>query len=102
MAAKLIFLFWVFFTLLYKVKPDLDNVGPLLTQQVIDGFNAERKNMSLDNDAVVDNNGILQLSNDHSVEVDSHAFYKHPIQFKNSPSGKVMSFSTTFAFALIN
>ena len=71
MAAKLIFLFWVFFTLLYRVKPDLDNVGPLLTQQVIDGFNAERKNMSLDNDAVVDNNGILQLSNDHSVEVDS-------------------------------
>ena len=101
MAVKLIFLFWVFFTLLYRIKPNLDNVGPLLTQ-VIDGFNAKRKNMSLDNDAVIDNNGILQLSNNHSVKVDSHAFYKHPIQFKNSSSGKFMSFSTTFAFALIN
>ena len=49
-----------------------------------------------------DNNDILQLSNDHSIEVDSHAFYKHPIQFKNSSSNKVMSFSTMFAFDLIN
>ena len=56
--------------------------------------------MSLD-DAVIDNNGILQLTNE-SVQVDSHAFYKYPIKFKNSSSGKVMSFSTTFAFALIN
>ncbi|KAK4579233.1 hypothetical protein RGQ29_029063 [Quercus rubra] len=99
MAAKLTFLFWIFLLLLYKVKPDLDNVGPLLTQ-LIDGFNAERKSMSLD-DAVIDNNGILQLTNE-SVQVDSHAFYKYPIKFKNSSSGKVMSFSTTFAFALIN
>ncbi|XP_030928769.1 L-type lectin-domain containing receptor kinase S.4-like [Quercus lobata] len=99
MAAKLIFLFLVFLLLLYKVKPDLDNVGPLLTQ-LTDGFNAERKSMSLD-DAVIDNNGILQLTNE-SVQVDSHAFYKYPIKFKNSSNGKVMSFSTTFAFALIN
>ena len=51
---------------------------------------------------MIDNNDILQLSNDHSIEVDSHAFYKHPIQFKNSSSNKVMSFSTMFAFDLIN
>ncbi|XP_050246225.1 L-type lectin-domain containing receptor kinase S.4-like [Quercus robur] len=99
MAAKLIFLFFVFILLLYKVKPDLDNVGPLLTQ-LTDGFNAERKSMCLD-DAVIDNNGILRLTNE-SVQVDSHAFYKYPIKFKNSSNGKVMSFSTTFAFALIN
>ena len=99
MATKLIFLLWVFLLLLYKVKPDLDNVGPLLTQ-LTDGFNAEHKSMSLD-DAVIDNNGILQLTNE-SVQVDSHAFYKYPIKFKNSSSCKVMSFSTTFTFALIN
>ena len=50
---------------------------------------------------MIDNNGILQLTNE-SVQVVSHAFYKYPIQFKNSSNGKVMSFSTTFAFALIN
>nr|POE90811.1 l-type lectin-domain containing receptor kinase s.4 [Quercus suber] len=99
MAAKLIFLFWVFLLLQYKEKPDLDNVGPLLTQ-LTDGLNVERKSMSLD-DAVIDNNGVLQLTNE-SVHDDSHAFYKYPIKFKNSSSGKVMSFSTTFAFALIN
>ena len=99
MAAKLIFLFLVFLLFQYRVKPDLDNVGPLLTQ-LTDGFNAERKNMSLEGDAVIDNNGILQLTNE-SVQVVSHAFYKYPIQF-NSFNGKVMSFSTTFAFALSN
>ena len=62
MAAKLIFLFWVFLLFLYKVKLDLDNVGHLLTQ-LTDGFDAERKSMSLD-DVVIDNNGILQLINE--------------------------------------
>ena len=57
--------------------------------------------MSLEGDAVIDNNGILQLTNE-SIQVVSHAFYKYPIQFKNSSNGKIMSFSTTFAFALIN
>ncbi|XP_065632497.1 L-type lectin-domain containing receptor kinase S.4-like [Quercus suber] len=56
--------------------------------------------MSLD-DVVIDNNDILQLTNE-SVQVDSHAFYKYPIKFKNSSNGKVMPFSTAFAFALIN
>ncbi|XP_075667967.1 L-type lectin-domain containing receptor kinase S.4-like [Castanea sativa] len=100
MAAKLIFLFLVFLHFLYRVKPDLDNVGPLLTQ-VTDGFNAERKNISLEGNAMIDNNGILQLTNESVHQVVSHAFYKYPIQFKNSSNGKVMYFSTTFAFALI-
>ena len=47
MAAKLIFPFLVFLLFPYQVKPDLDNVVPLLTQ-LTDGFNAERKNMSLE------------------------------------------------------
>ncbi|KAM4093953.1 hypothetical protein ACB094_06G157800 [Castanea mollissima] len=101
MAAKLIFLFLVFLLFLYRVKPDLDNDGSLLTQ-LTGGFNAERKNMSLEGDAVIDNNGILQLTNKSVHQGVSHAFYKYPIQFKNSSNGKVMSFSTTFAFALIN
>ncbi|GMY08469.1 L-type lectin-domain containing receptor kinase S.4-like [Fagus crenata] len=96
MAVKLISL-WVFLLQLNHVKPDLANGGLLLTR-LTEGFSAERKNMSLDSVAVIDDRGILQLTN-QSVQAVGYAFYKYPIQFKNS-SGKVMSFSTAFAFAI--
>jgi hypothetical protein len=96
MAVKLISL-WVFLLQLNHVKPDLANGGLLLTR-LTEGFSAERKNMSLDGVAVIDDRGILQLTN-QSVQAVGYAFYKYPIQFKNS-SGKVMSFSTAFAFAI--
>ena len=99
MAAKLISLFWVFPLFLYPVKPDLDDGGPLLTK-LTDGFSSERNNMSLDGVAVIDNSGILRLTN-QSFQVVGHAFYKNPIKFKDS-SAKLLSFSTAFAFAIKN
>jgi hypothetical protein len=60
---------------------------------------ANSNNMSLDGVAGVDNNGILQVT-DFSAMALGHGFYSHPIKFKNS-RGEVMSFSTSFAFAII-
>ncbi|GMY08464.1 L-type lectin-domain containing receptor kinase S.4-like [Fagus crenata] len=99
MAAKLISLFWVFPLFLYPVKPDLDDGGPLLTK-LTDGFSSERNKVSLDGVAVIDNSGILRLTN-QSFQVVGHAFYKNPIKFKDS-SAKLLSFSTAFAFAIKN
>ncbi|KAK3406944.1 hypothetical protein EUGRSUZ_K03069 [Eucalyptus grandis] len=62
------------------------------------GFNSA--NLSLDGLAVVTGNGLLRLTNVTNQKV-SHAFYPDPITFKNSPSGAVHSFSTTFVFAII-
>ncbi|KAL3745459.1 hypothetical protein ACJRO7_014546 [Eucalyptus globulus] len=57
-------------------------------------------NLSLDGLAVVTGNGLLRLTNETEQKV-SHAFYPNPITFKNSSSGAVYSFSTTFVFAII-
>jgi hypothetical protein len=87
----------VFLLLLYPVKPQ-DDARPLL-DEFGGGFSAAGNNMSLDGVASVDNNGVLRLT-DFSASALGHGFYSHPIKFKNS-SGKVMSFSTSFAFAII-
>jgi hypothetical protein len=63
------------------------------------GFSAAGNNMSLDGVAGVDNNGVLRVT-DFSAMALGHGFYSHPIKFKNS-SGEVMSFSTSFGFAII-
>ncbi|KAG2723780.1 hypothetical protein I3760_02G185800 [Carya illinoinensis] len=97
MAEKLIS-FCVFVLLLCSVKSDLGDGGPLLTK-LTDGFGAERNNMSVNGVAEIQTNGLLRLTNG-SLQVVGHGFYSHPIQFKNA-SGEVMSFSTSFAFAII-
>ncbi|KAJ1399296.1 Serine-threonine/tyrosine-protein kinase, catalytic domain [Sesbania bispinosa] len=57
-------------------------------------------NISINGDAVIEDNGILTLTND-TEKVLGHAFYSNPIHFKNnSTDGKVFSFSTAFAFAI--
>ncbi|KAJ1400953.1 Serine/threonine-protein kinase, active site [Sesbania bispinosa] len=57
-------------------------------------------NISINGDAVIEDNGILTLTND-TEKVVGHAFYSNPIHFKNnSTDGKVFSFSTAFAFAI--
>ncbi|XP_042519928.1 L-type lectin-domain containing receptor kinase IV.2-like [Macadamia integrifolia] len=55
--------------------------------------------MSLDGLAQVTNNGILMLVNT-SMQQKGHAFHPHPLHFKNSSSGSVFSFSTTFVFSM--
>ncbi|XP_030475614.2 L-type lectin-domain containing receptor kinase IV.1-like [Syzygium oleosum] len=57
-------------------------------------------NLSLDGLAALTGNGLLRLTNVTKQKV-SHAFYPDPITFKNSSSGAVHSFSTTFVFAII-
>jgi hypothetical protein len=96
MVEKLTFL-WVFLLLLYPVKPQ-DDARPLL-DEFGGGFSAAGNSMSLDGVAGVDNNGVLWVT-DFSAMALGHGFYSHPIKFKNS-SGEVMSFSTSFAFAII-
>ncbi|KAG6643250.1 hypothetical protein I3843_09G192700 [Carya illinoinensis] len=57
-------------------------------------------NLTLDGNAEILKSGILQLTN-HTAQVMGHAFYNSPFRFKNSSSGKVLSFSTSFAFAIV-
>ncbi|KAE7996746.1 hypothetical protein FH972_001439 [Carpinus fangiana] len=96
MAEKL-FSLWVFLLLLHPVKPDV--ATPLL-DGFSGGFNAAGNNLTLDGAAAVESNGVLLLTTYTSTMAPGHAFYSNPIQFKNS-SGEVMSFSTSFAFAII-
>ncbi|XP_042519494.1 L-type lectin-domain containing receptor kinase IV.2-like [Macadamia integrifolia] len=56
-------------------------------------------NMSLDGLAQITDNGILLMANTTKREV-AHAFYPHLVSFINSSSGNVLSFSTTFVFAM--
>ncbi|XP_042486744.1 L-type lectin-domain containing receptor kinase SIT2-like [Macadamia integrifolia] len=55
--------------------------------------------MSLDGLAHITDNGLLMLVNNTNQQV-SHALYPHPIHLKNSSTGKALSFSTTFVFAV--
>ncbi|XP_042497009.1 L-type lectin-domain containing receptor kinase SIT2-like [Macadamia integrifolia] len=56
-------------------------------------------NMSLDGLAQITNNGLLMLVNTTNQQV-GHAFYPHPLHFRNSSTGNAFSFSTTFVFAI--
>ncbi|XP_042490855.1 L-type lectin-domain containing receptor kinase IV.1-like [Macadamia integrifolia] len=54
--------------------------------------------MNLDGLAQITDNGLLMLINTTNQEV-AHAFYPHPLHFRNSTTGNALSFSTTFVFA---
>lgn len=56
-------------------------------------------NLSLDGLAQFTPNGLLILTNRTKQET-GHAFYSHPIRFKNSSNAPAFSFSTTFVFAI--
>ncbi|KAJ7964548.1 Lectin receptor kinase [Quillaja saponaria] len=93
MAGTLI-LFWVF--LLFLSNPAKSQLDELFFA----GFDGAGSNISLNGAAQIQKNGILLLTDDTS-RVLGHAFYSSPIQFKNSTDGKVSSFSTAFAFAIV-
>ncbi|KAL6534307.1 hypothetical protein OROHE_013232 [Orobanche hederae] len=63
------------------------------------GFNDPDTNISLNGVALVVSSGILQLTNETSRLL-GHAFYPSRIQFKNSTTSSVFSFSTSFAFSI--
>ncbi|KAF8387817.1 hypothetical protein HHK36_026477 [Tetracentron sinense] len=66
-------------------------------------FNGFRTaNVSLDGIAEIKPNGLLMLTNT-TKQQKCHAFYSHPIHFKNSlNSTQILSFSTTFVFAIVS
>lgn len=67
---------------------------------IFSGFKGAGKNISLNGVAEIEHNGVLKLTN-QSPRFVGHAFYATPVKFKNSTNGKVLSFSTAFAFAII-
>jgi Legume lectin domain/Protein kinase domain len=65
------------------------------------GFSASSDhNLSLGGVSLVEQSGILRLTNDTSRLI-GHAFYPVPFQFKKSSAATVFSFSTAFAFAIV-
>ncbi|KAJ0028092.1 hypothetical protein Pint_35377 [Pistacia integerrima] len=63
------------------------------------GFQSAKPILDVDGIANFTANGLLQLTNETPVEK-GHAFYSHPISFKNSSNGTAFSFSTTFVFGI--
>lgn len=88
-----IFFFFFFVFLWNPVKPDSNEL-------FFAGFRDARANLSLNGVAEIQNNGILKLTND-TLRVLGHAFYSSPFRFKNATTGKALSFSTSFAFAIV-
>ncbi|CAI9092498.1 OLC1v1027753C1 [Oldenlandia corymbosa var. corymbosa] len=65
-----------------------------------EGFKQVGQNITLTGAADIEHNGILRLTND-TGKLLAHAFQSNSIQFKNKTTGKVFSFSTAFAFAMV-
>ncbi|KAH7665064.1 Non-specific serine/threonine protein kinase protein [Dioscorea alata] len=57
-------------------------------------------NLSFDSLAAVTPDGLLSLTN-NTTHGKGHAFFSVPIQFKKSPAGNIISFSTLFVFAIV-
>lgn len=57
-------------------------------------------NLTLSGIAQIEKNGILKLTNETSRLI-GHGFYPSPFQLKNSTTGKVFSFSSSFALAIV-
>lgn len=63
------------------------------------GFNHAGGNLTLNGNAKILENGMLQLTNDTSRLL-GHAFYSSPVRVKSSSNGQAVSFSTVFGFAI--
>ncbi|KAG1355343.1 L-type lectin-domain containing receptor kinase IV.2 [Cocos nucifera] len=62
------------------------------------GFAAAK--LRLDGIAEITPNGLLRLT-DTRLQDKGHAFHPPPVSFRNSTSGKALSFSTSFIFAIV-
>ncbi|XP_062188034.1 L-type lectin-domain containing receptor kinase SIT2-like [Phragmites australis] len=67
---------------------------------VFSGF-AGANNLALDGTATVTPQGLLELTNNEE-NIEGHAFFRTPFQFKESPNGTMQSFSATFVFAIVS
>ncbi|KAH6762070.1 Concanavalin A-like lectin protein kinase family protein [Perilla frutescens var. hirtella] len=79
----------------YKLVPSSSQ----LLEFTYTGFHDPKPSITLNDAALIDKTGVLQLTNE-TRRLKGHAFYPLPIQFKNSTSESVPSFSTCFAFAI--
>ncbi|KAL5973424.1 hypothetical protein ACLOJK_030074 [Asimina triloba] len=68
------------------------------TEFYFNGFSDAPSNLTLNGVAQIQSNGVLRLTNDTSRLI-GHAFYRNPIELKNSAA--TFSFSTAFAFAIV-
>jgi len=68
-------------------------------QFLFSGFT--QSSLNLDGCAIVTNGGLLDLTNG-SATLSGHAFYPNPLHFRESPDGKVRSFSVNVAFSIFN
>uniref|UniRef100_A0A0D9WV77 non-specific serine/threonine protein kinase n=1 Tax=Leersia perrieri TaxID=77586 RepID=A0A0D9WV77_9ORYZ len=69
---------------------------------VYSGFaGAGEANLNLDGAATVTPEGFLQLT-DNTANIQGHAFYPTPFQFKKQLNGTVQSFSVAFMFGIIS
>ncbi|XP_065854181.1 L-type lectin-domain containing receptor kinase S.4-like [Euphorbia lathyris] len=91
------FLFMLFYALLFfsiHVSSQLQN------ELFFPGFKNVDTTIDLTGVAEFHKNGILRLTNETS-RLMGHAFYTSPFKFKSSTDGKVFSFSTSFALAIV-
>ncbi|KAF0911035.1 hypothetical protein E2562_005423 [Oryza meyeriana var. granulata] len=72
--------------------------GAAADEFVFPGFSGDGVNTS--GVAMVTSSGLLQLTNE-TKEVFGHGFYPTPVPFRNASTGVVVSFSTTFVFAIV-
>ncbi|XP_061349737.1 L-type lectin-domain containing receptor kinase S.4-like [Gastrolobium bilobum] len=92
--ATLLQFFYLLIFLLIPVSSQLD-------QLLYAGFkDVGANNLTLNGVAEIEKNGILKLTNETSKSK-GHAFYPFPFQLKNSSTGKVFSFSSSFALAIV-
>ncbi|KAJ3668928.1 hypothetical protein LUZ60_010878 [Juncus effusus] len=77
---------------------------PLLTRSqqvdefIFNGFSSSK--LALNGISEISSSGVLRLTNDTSRLI-GHAFYPTPLQFRDATTGKALSFSTAFAFAIV-
>ncbi|KAF0908339.1 hypothetical protein E2562_024753 [Oryza meyeriana var. granulata] len=85
----------------------LSLLGPFFTSAGEEGFiytsfaGASAANLTFDGAATVTPTGLLQLTK-NTPNIQGHAFYPTPFQFKKQPNGTVQSFSVAFVFAIIS
>ncbi|CAA7038351.1 unnamed protein product [Microthlaspi erraticum] len=84
-----------FLSILYQFKQSSSKI----LNFTYNGFRRPLTGMTLQGSSTVTPSGLLKLT-DSTLQQAGHAFYTRPIRFKDSPNGTVLSFSTTFVFAI--
>ncbi|XP_044482158.1 L-type lectin-domain containing receptor kinase S.4-like [Mangifera indica] len=76
-------------------------VSSQLNELFFPGFKDFSTNITLRQAAIIEKNGILRLTK-YSGLTEGQAFYRLPIQFKNSTNQQVFNFSSTFVLGIVS